>query len=432
MGTLVYSYTITNGTVNDADEVTANYTDIANVLNGNVDSNNINQGDIYGWTNVNTFSPISLKLLANTGTGKALVRFQSSNNNPTVTLHDPVDSTGYLQVTSNNNIVVHNFRMKLSAGILSFCGNDGNDFSSTNIGVIKLRSTTTGKWDTVEFTSAVTFDDATAADSDFTGSGTTSLGTTAAVAWGNSLPVMFYVATDGTTPYIFFSRNPCATATPLTTYIGYKDVAPGTSNQTNFMAMTGTNVTVTHASRACTPIGSARLTKNSSDNWTWTTLDNGDGVLNFYNFGARLLQMPIGQNGATASKYFNNNGGTAPTYTAENNYFYYITLNGRVYCDFFFSNAAGGTVGAGAVELTLTAPLAAIWGAATNIRSHGSGIVSNSGSLAALVVTRIAGTTTSIRFEYQSTLVTATTAVTNVLQNNATRTVTGTINYPAF
>ncbi len=92
----------------------------------------------------------------------------------------------------------------------------------------------------------------------------------------------------------------------------------------------------------------------------------------------------------------------------------------------------GGIAGASAVTLQLAAPLKSSYLSVANIRAHGLCSINNAGSLDTLAKARIDGTSSLIIFDYQTTVATATATLTNAQQNNASRSILGSINYQAF
>ena len=282
---------------------------------------------------------------------------------------------------------------------------------------------------TYKITSSPQFGDATAGDSDFVGTGTCSWGTTAAVAWGNALPVLIGAFHDGTTIVIGMARGPVLT-TGASTNIGYQDVCPSSASQNNVLAMTASNVTTSHATKAFLPIGAVRATKNASDNYTFSTLDDGDGVSNFYNFGQREFDMPSGQNGAASGKFFLNNGLTAPTYTLVNNDKYSIDLKtGNVALTVGHDNAAAGTAGSGAVDLLYAAPLA--YAGASGGGPQSSGAVFETAGTNSMVVVAFQ-TLTAIQFSYNTTAGTVTAKIMLNDQSSTARQIFFQVNYKAF
>ncbi len=323
-----------------------------------------------------------------------------------------------------------NLTLNLSGGSLSIrCGNA--ICSTSNPGWLTLPSNTAGQMQTFKITSAPSFqDDANVSDSDFVGNGTCSWGTTAGAAWPNNVPLLIGVVHDGTSPVFLLARGPVM-ATGASTNIGYKDNCPSSASQTNIIAMTSTDVTSTHANKAITWLGSVRATKSASDDWTFSTLDDGDGIGIFYNFGIRQFDMPTNQMGSSAGAYVSVSGGTPPTYTANNNSKYKVLLHTGETCHAFdHNNAAGGTAGAGANPINIATAFVAKNN--TGLTSRAVGIAYNAGSLSAIVNAFIVENTSAIKLEYQSTIVDGREYVTGARQNNAVRNIAGNICYQAF
>jgi hypothetical protein len=248
----------------------------------------------------------------------------------------------------------YNIKPVLLNGTLKFVGYDGNDLSPTNIGYL-MGKDSSGNPELMKFTSSPFFRDSTAT-SQFTGTGTTSLGTTAGVAWGNDLPIIFGGASDGTTPVLFFSRVP-AKSTGASSNIGYQSNAPSSSNQKNVIAMSAADVTVSHANLPITWFSSCRAQKTAGDDWTWTTFDIKDGLFEggiCYNYGSRAYSFPAGQNGAASTTFIFPNSGTSPVFGA-NTAKYRIGLDGLCLYALFL-NTDGGTDGVGAVDLEVVFP----------------------------------------------------------------------------
>lgn len=379
-------------------------------------------GNLYTLVNGN-LEVTNLKSTAVTGSGTKVVLQTGA------TIEYPTFTKGFSVVQPS---LITNGRLTLSAGVLKLVGDDGNDPSATNPVYFTVPHTTAGRWRTITFTSTThcTIQDLNSADSYFNGGGGTTFGTTSIVAWGNAAPFAIYVSTDGTTPVLFLSRNPTATTTPSSTGIGYKDTPPSSQAQTNFFAWSATDVTSTHASKPCWLIGSIRMTKNSSDNWAITTLDNGDGLGNYYNFGARIFTMPTGQNGADITKYVSTNGGgTAPAYDSVT-FQYILELNGLCLMSFALSNSAGGTPGVGANNLQISGPYIALDGSGTQYY-WGSGQILNSGAISTNCnILYLSGALFVLR--YQTTIVTALTTLTAAGQDQVTRSISASILYKAF
>lgn len=321
-----------------------------------------------------------------------------------------------------------NGRLSLSAGVLKLVGNNGSDPSATNPVYFSVPSATAGKWDVITFNSTTycTIQDSASADSYFNGGGGTPLGTTAGRQWTQILPLCIYLATDGTNPCLFLSRDPTLKTLPASTGIGYKDTPPSVSSQSNVFAWATSNVSTSHASANCWLIGSIRGLKSSSDDWTFSTLDSGDGLGNFYNFGKRFFIMSTGQNGADLSNYVTSTGGgTAPTYGIAV-FNYTIDFNGLVRMVFDLSNVVGGTAGAGANSLALYGPYVSN---TSNVGSYGTGRAFNNGALQTNGLWLNVNNSARCNFYYQSTIATATSILQSVQQDQTSRSIEGMVIY---
>jgi hypothetical protein len=389
----------------------------ASALNGEFDNTNNNAvstgtNDII--TGKKTFSGANtLKVPAAVPTetqGAGFVNTTLQVHNGTSALHFPA--------TEKTPYAIQNLSLSLSAGVLSVVGLDGAAISSSNPAYVVARNAT-GGFNVLTFTSAITFNDDAHADSNFVGTGTGSWGTTAAVAWADTMPFLLGVCTDGTTPIFVMARLPVGT-TGASTNIGYKDVAPSSANQANVWALTSTDVTTTHANQPITWVGSFRMVKSASDDWTVQAFDYGDGIGNFYNFGIREFSMPVGQNGAKAGIHFNDTATNEPAFSTTT-YKFTIDMRGAVagVVRFFGDGGTDGT-GTGSVELVL--PLKAVYAGEAQI---GCGLVSYSGGAAyQIAVVMVAGALTHVVWVWNTT-----TSAYKTLQNgdftNGVRTIEG-------
>lgn len=358
------------------------------------------------------------------GAGAVSLQYENSAANRTHTI--PAKSTDDVFAMITDLVapasapigLITNARLTLTAGRLKLVGNNGSDPSVTNPVYFITPSNTAGGWTQSVFTSTTncTIDDATTADSYFNGGGGAAFGTTAGVAWSNTMPFGIFLVTDGTTPVLFLGRR-AQQITTLAARVAYKD-NPGISTNESFFGWTATNVSATHANRRAYLVGSVRMTKNASDDWTFAALDTGDGFgVQNYNFGVRDFDMPTGQMGASAGSYFLPNGGTAPTYTGSNLYKYAQTLDGRYKLKFSFTNAAGGTAGAGASALILSTPMELDFNEVGNFEGYNNGA-------AFWVLGQCYNSSFGMSFTYQATL-TNIGSIANDDQNNATRYITG-------
>lgn len=93
MSLVTYTYTLTNGTLADADQVMDNFNKVSAVLNGAVDNTNVTLSTNWVWTGTHTFSAGNVKIKG-AGTGVASLQYANSSNNRTITFPDPgADST---------------------------------------------------------------------------------------------------------------------------------------------------------------------------------------------------------------------------------------------------------------------------------------------------------------------------------------------------
>lgn len=302
---------------------------------------------------------------------------------------------------------------------LKFVGDDGNDLSDSNPAFINMRSTTPGKWFTGMLTSTKYFDYQGASDSDIIGE---EFGTTAGVAWSEGRPFAAYVVNKDDSDSgieIAISPNPNAKLSPTgSAYISYWDNPSTIPSDNNFFFLTGSNVGTSHALKPSTLIGSFRMIKTLNDDWAVNSLDDGDGVMNFYNFGKRILTMPTGQMGAASGKYFFNNGGTAPTYTGTNIYQFTLSLEGFCNIRVYLENTVGGTAGSGAQNLALSLPYKNNYG----VRWRGGyGSVFESGEFDSLVMAEMQSTESIAAVVYQSVIQTLVVGVSNNGQSTTSR-----------
>lgn len=423
---------IANGLPNNANDVVNALNAIVTQCNGNLDPNNIDQTDTYTWTGSMTFNAGVCKIKGS-GSGIASLQNENTSNSRTITFPDMGTSYDLFPIERAPIGTVVNGAFSYSAGTFSVVGADGNALSASN----KLKAVikkSTGAPLVVTFTSSPSFqDDAHASDSDFVGTGTMSWGTTAAVAWGNDMPFLLGICTaddSGTTPVMVIARGPVAT-TGAGTNIGYHDNAPSSASQNNVFALTASNITVSHANRPITWIGSFRMTKSAVDDWTVTALDHGDGINNFYNFSLREFSMPVSQNGASSGKFFVNGGGVAPTYTdaAACAYLYTIGLDGRTKGHAYFENDSGGIAGSGSQDLVMAMPYIKTNQGATVGRDYvGFGDCNEASGTQARVLCDLGQNSSTVRFLNTTSFLT----ILNVDQSSAARFVNINFDYKAF
>lgn len=177
-------------------------------------------------------------------------------------------------------------------------------------------------------------------------------GTDTTVAWGNDCPFYIYgVANDTANAVaIMISRVPGQTLSPAVARIGAPDDAVA-DDARDFFSFDNIDETL-YDENPCTMIGSFRMQKSASDDWTVQALDARDGIGRFNE--ERTFLFPTGQNGADEG-YGENNGGTAAAFTT-NSCRYYITKNGYCHASYYL-DGDGGTDGAGAIPCAFVLPI---------------------------------------------------------------------------
>lgn len=459
------------GDILTASDLNTEFNTLFNDYNGSVNLSNIDQTIVPTWTAVHTFtSGITTNgvITANAG-----IRFQTAeginddSGNEQLLFNKTGTAVNYWEMTnaaanglqllqatgSDTNVsgvlqgkgtgviipalaapgVPINMKLSLSAGTFSVVGHNGSALSATNPGFVYAKNTS-GGFSLLTFTSSPSFqDDAHATDSDFVGSGTMSWGTTAAVAWANDMPFLLGVCTDGTTPIMVIGRVPSLT-TGANTNIGYWDTAPSSASQTNVFALTTTNVTVTHASQAITWIGSFRMTKSASDDWTVTAFDSGDGIGSFYNFGTRYFTFPKDQHGGggtapASDSHLQANGGTAAEFTTES-FTYSVDMSGLVLCTIYYDGDGGGN-GAGSVATNFAVPFAPNARGLATTYYPGAVQVDTATTLtgAPMCFALPSASDNNIKLVYNSSA-TAVAAVEHAMFSNGARLIYGSVSYP--
>lgn len=423
MSTLSYTYNLTNGTTADANEVMGNFNSVASVVNGNIAAINIDETDNYTWSGINDFSTAnSIKIPSTAPTASRAIAHLNNQLN----IHDGTSARIYVPV-DKASVGIHNIGWNLAGGAINIVAfGNVTSLSASNSGWISYPHTS-GQW----LSQPVT------ADQGISSGGLKGRwGTTASVAYGSDMPFAIGVcSSDGTAANIrfFLTRNPAMKLTPANTNnIGIDGTAPVTSDQGNIVLF-GTGANTGYNSRPCRIIGAVRATCDATAGgvWTITAADTGDGIGTFYNFGSRVFTMPISQNGATAGKYFADNGGTAPTFTSENTYNYSVQMDGLVNIQFLFHNTAGGTAGAGAVAAQLALPATPLsLGAQSNFIGAGYAQGTSVATLGTLFAAP--ATPNLISLEYQTVIVTTTASILNSNLAAALRSYRGFAQYKAF
>lgn len=171
-------------------------------------------------------------------------------------------------------------------------------------------------------------------------------GTTVGAAWSQDRPFALYACRGSSGPLFALSPDPTFIAVPAASRIAL----PGRPVMELIDSVLFFWGTAAPSGSPCMLIGSFRMQKNALDNWTVSTLDAGDGINHYSNFGARSFTMPTGQRGAPAGQYLKydypyNPTWVLPTYRSVQ-YTYSIGQDGYVDGAFHFKNNVGdpGTV----------------------------------------------------------------------------------------
>lgn len=263
-----------------------------------------------------------------------------------------VDTDGFAQlntglkasITVNGGAVI-NIGFTLSTQTLTVHSADGTALSSTNPGYILVEDPANANQMKV-FT--VTSNQSML-NTEMNGN---TFGTTASTAWSSALPLFLYAMTNDTSTSIQFSlgRIPHLGTSPAAAIIGDPSAANADQEYSLYSLDDITEADWDANPVAC--IGSLRATKDASDIWSFTTMDNSDGIGKFNS--ERMFDFPEGQFGSSSGSYILANGGTAPTFTSQT-FDYGISKNGQVHSSInLFGNSA--TDGAGAVTAFIPAP----------------------------------------------------------------------------
>lgn len=152
------------------------------------------------------------------------------------------------------------------------------------------------------------------------------------------------------------SRLPNEFKSPAVANIGAPDDAVA-NIATAFWSLDNIDETL-YDENPCLPVGSITMSMSSSDDWTisgWFPSGGGGNDLGIGNFGdGKAYVLSLGQFGAAAGKYFQDNGGTAPGFNGFN-YNYYVDTN-RQMVQVEFDSGANNVAGVGAFTARLVLP----------------------------------------------------------------------------
>jgi len=270
-----------------------------------------------------------------------------------------------------NNCWFWNLSFTHSAGTLTLAGADGTALSATNPGYVVMPSNATEGRMVLH---SITAND-TLTVSDLTGN---TFGTTAAIAWGNDLPLYVGFMADSSDANLepIISRLPHIGVSPASS-ANIGDPSAANADQ-EYSVFAWNDITEgNYQDMQVGLIGSLRATKAvTTDAWTLTALDAKDGVGRFND--NRMFEYPLNQNGAAAGTYIPANGGTAPIFTT-NEYQYSISRDGLCTAQ-SLQSGDGGTDGAGAVVAFLTLPYRTDNTTGTNNMPIGGGTLNSVGT----------------------------------------------------
>jgi len=261
-----------------------------------------------------------------------------------------VDANGFVTLTiapTPPDMGVVNLGVTYSAGTFTVTSADGTPLSVTNIGYVTLQSKTAGLVVTIPVTADQSFiDDAGA--STIIGN---LFGLVTGIAYAEHIPFFIYaVLNDAETAVSFMiSRYAGTTVSPVAAKIG-KTGSAVASTQGSFFALDNPTV-ADYESNPCLMIGSIRMTMSAADDWTVSTLATHDGIGQFNDH--TNFSVGTGHFGAAAGKYFKDNGGTAPTFTAQE-IGYRIAKDGKV--QGVVAMTTCNSSGVGAVNLQIALP----------------------------------------------------------------------------
>ena len=232
-----------------------------------------------------------------------------------------------------------NLGITLASGVFSITGADGTALSSSNPAYIVMPSSTEGLTQQFQITADQSFEDASGT-SDITGN---LFGLTAGVAESNDVPFYIYAVSDSTDSTVSFgiSRIPNIDTTSSAANLGSPSSATADVQASIFFFNSVT--LANYASRPCLCIGSFRMTKDTSNDWTVSSLANSDGIGNF-NEGT-VFTMGPGHYGNNSGKYFGLSGG--PTFSSNTSN-YSLTKDGWFQMSYLYvtcdSAGTGGSV----------------------------------------------------------------------------------------
>lgn len=282
-----------------------------------------------------------------TGSGIDITNGDGVSGNPSLDIDDDLIRKYIPGVEGGGTI---NIGVSYSSPTFTIHSADGSALSSSNPGFVIIPSNTIGRTLIIEVTSNFSFEDDTGT-SNITGN---TFGTTAGVAWTNTMPMyIYFVLNDAETDVTpMLCRVPHLTQSPSSANIGTP--ASAVADTQSSMWCLESITTTEWDSNSCVCVGSIQMYKNdaANDDWTVYPFEKVDGIGQFKE--GKLFTFTKGQNGAVSTSHFYSNPGTEPEFTTEN-YSYQILKSGYLYISITYFTCS--TSGVGADSLAFSLPL---------------------------------------------------------------------------
>ena len=244
---------------------------------------------------------------------------------------------------------VSNCEINYASGTITISGRGAAALSATNPCHVGIRSNSNGVVVRATFTANITATDGSASQTDGNLFGITDAN------WANAMPIFFGVVYDGTTPYFTLARKPIVlTGSAATDVCQLTDTSCDGENDVMILT-TG----LTLASWVSLPITQVAWLQGTyaTTGAAWTFAESAyTGFNDLYE--TQTWTMPAGQNGAAASGFMLDNGGTAVQFTTD--LMSYTLSSDGFYNVSFFMDADAGQDGSGAVEARFSMPATAI------------------------------------------------------------------------
>jgi len=275
------------------------------------------------------------------GQGISITNGDGTAGNPTISTNSTISGTAT------------NIGATYSGSTFTITAQDGSSLSSTNFINLTVRNPSlTQQSINLKVTADISFKDSSSGSSNIIGN---TFGTTSGLAWGLDIPFWVYavVNTAGNAVTFMLSRVPALILSPAAGKIA-KSGSAVASTQGSFFAIDSSITVANYASTPCFQIGWIQMTKNSSDDWLVTNIEN----FTIKDYPQAFFGGVTGHNGATAGFFYSSNGGdTLPVWSTNGNSYW---VNGNTcYVAYAMDNFVSGGVGTGILKLVL--PLASAY-----------------------------------------------------------------------